>query len=160
MLLSDQETIAEVTKDSRQTAACHPLVVDLDGTLIYTDTLHESAIALLREKPFHALLIPAWLMGGKAALKARLSSLTDFSPASLPYNHVLIEWLNEEKKQGRELVLCTASNEKIAQAVARHLDLFGTVLSTSDGKNLAGTHKAELLEQKYVLTMRATLLQT
>ena len=148
-MLSDQEMIAEVTKDSRQTAACHPLVVDLDGTLIYTDTLHESAIALLREKPFHALLIPVWLMGGKAALKARLSSLTDFSPASLPYNHVLIEWLNEEKKQGRELVLCTASNEKIAQAVARHLDLFGTVLSTSDGKNLAGTHKAELLAQKY-----------
>jgi len=148
-VMSEQEMIAEVTNDSRQTAACRPLVVDLDGTLIYTDTLHESAIALLREKPFHTLLIPAWLMDGKAALKARLSSLTGFYPATLPYNHVLIEWLKEKKKQGRELVLCTATNEKLAQAVARHLDLFDTVLSTSDGKNLAGKHKAELLAQKY-----------
>lgn len=147
--MNEQGTIAVATKDSRQTAVCRPLVVDLDGTLIYTDTLHESAIALLREKPFHALLIPAWLMSGKAALKARLSSLTRFYPASLPYNHALIAWLKEEKKQGRELVLCTASNEKIAQAVARHLDLFDTVLSTSDGKNIAGKHKAELLAQKY-----------
>jgi 4-hydroxybenzoate polyprenyltransferase/phosphoserine phosphatase len=147
--VSQQEMIAEVTKDSRQTAACRPLVVDLDGTLIYTDTLHESVIALLRVKPFHTLLIPAWLMSGKAALKARLSSLTNFYPASLPYNQALIAWLKEKKQQGRELVLCTASNEKIAQAVARHLDLFDTVLSTSDEKNLAGKHKAELLAQKY-----------
>lgn len=148
-VVSEQEMIAEITKDSRQTAACRPLVVDLDGTLIYTDTLHESAISLLREKPFHALLIPAWLMGGKAALKAKLSSLTGFNPASLPYNRILIDWLKEEKQQGRELVLCTAANEKLAQAVASHLDLFDTVLSTSDGKNLAGKHKAELLAQKY-----------
>jgi len=149
VLLSEQETIAEKTKDSRQTAACHPLVVDLDGTLINTDTLHESAIALLREKPFHSLLIPVWLMGGKVALKDRLSSLTGFNPASLPYNHVLIEWLKEKKSQGRELVLCTAAHEKLAQAVAMHLDLFDTVLSTSNEKNLAGKHKAELLAQKY-----------
>jgi len=147
--LSEQKTIVEVTKDSKQIAASCPLVVDLDGTLIYTDTLHESAISLLREKPFHTLLIPGWLMGGKAALKAKLSSLTGFNPASLPYNHLLIDWLKEEKQQGRELVLCTATNEKIAQAVARHLDLFDMVLSTSDGKNLAGKHKADLLAQKY-----------
>jgi 4-hydroxybenzoate polyprenyltransferase len=148
--VNQQETIVEVIKDSRKIAASsHPLVVDLDGTLIYTDTLHESVIALLRVKPFHTLLIPVWLMGGKAALKAKLSSLTGFNPASLPYNHLVIDWLKEEKQQGRELVLCTASNEKIAQAVARHLDLFGTVLSTSGGENLAGKHKAELLAQKY-----------
>lgn len=148
-VVSQQETIAEVTKDSRKIAASCPLVVDLDGTLIYTDTLHESAISLLREKPFHAFLIPVWLMGGKAALKAKLSSLTGFNPACLPYNHRLIDWLKEEKQHGRELVLCTAAHEKLAQAVASHLDLFDAVLSTGDGKNLAGTHKAELLVQKY-----------
>ena len=107
-VVSQQETIVEVTKDSREIAASCPLVVDLDGTLIYTDTLHESAISLLREKPFHTFLIPVWLMGGKAALKAKLSSLTGFNPACLPYNHLLIDWLKEEKQQGRELVLCCA----------------------------------------------------
>ena len=30
----------------------HPLVVDLDGTLIRTDMLHESALRVLRNKPF------------------------------------------------------------------------------------------------------------
>ena len=52
------------------------LVVDLDGTLIHTDMLHESALQLLREHPLQTLQIPGWLRRGKATLKERLTERT------------------------------------------------------------------------------------
>ena len=50
-----------------------PLVVDLDGTLLRTDLLHESTLALLRAEPLHAALLPAWLLRGKAHLKQEIA---------------------------------------------------------------------------------------
>ncbi len=51
----------------------HPLVVDLDGTLIRTDMLHEFALRVLRDRPFDTLRIPYWLSRGKAVLKRHLA---------------------------------------------------------------------------------------
>ena len=52
------------------------LVVDLDGTLIHTDMLHESALKLFRDRPLDTLRIPLWLSRGKAVLKEQLASRT------------------------------------------------------------------------------------
>ena len=47
-----------------------PLVVDLDGTLTLTDTLHEQVVALLKKNPFlNLLLMFLWLLQGKAKFK-------------------------------------------------------------------------------------------
>ena len=82
-----------------------PLAVDLDGTLILTDTLHESAVRALCARPLSVLQIPFWLARGKAALKQWLSALTEFDAASLPYNQPLLEWLRAQHAQGRKLIL-------------------------------------------------------
>jgi hypothetical protein len=37
-------------------------VVDLDGTLLRTDLLLESALLLIKRKPWFALLMPLWLL--------------------------------------------------------------------------------------------------
>ena len=61
------------------------LAVDLDGTLIRSDMLHESfwsGFARDWRTPLHAL---AGLASGKAALKARLAALAPPDPATLPY---------------------------------------------------------------------------
>ena len=52
----------------------HPIIVDLDGTLIHTDMLHESALWVLRDKPFDVLRIPGWLMNGKSLYKVDLAT--------------------------------------------------------------------------------------
>ena len=44
-----------------------PLYVDLDGTLIATDLLHESLLQLVRASPLSLLSLPLWLLRGKAA---------------------------------------------------------------------------------------------
>jgi len=129
-----------------------PLVVDLDGTLIHTDMLHESALKVLRERPWATLLIPLWLAQGKAVLKQRLADRSRFDPGSLPYNEELLTWLQQQKDAGRKLVLCTASHQSIAQAIADHLQLFDEVMA-SDGKtNLSGPNKAEALAARFVDT--------
>jgi len=74
-----------------------PLVVDLDGTLINTDMLHESAIILFKNKPSAFFKASLSLSSGKAALKQSISSLFKFSPSTLPYNHEFIEYLKDQK---------------------------------------------------------------
>ena len=126
-----------------------PLVVDLDGTLIHTDMLHESAIRILRDKPHFVLAIPFWLARGKALLKHKLASRVEADIASLPFNQQLIDWLSSQKDLGRKLVLCTASDKSIAEAIANHLKLFDDVIASDGIQNLAGRNKANALVEKY-----------
>lgn len=127
----------------------HPIVVDLDGTLIRTDMLHESALRVMRDKPLHLLRIPYWLARGKAILKSNLASHTSFDPVSLPYNDDLLGWLRTQRAAGRKLILCTASDRTIAQPIAEHLDLFDEVMASDGRSNLAGRNKAAALEERF-----------
>ena len=51
------------------TALSRPLCVDLDGTLITTDTLWEGVILLFRQRPWIVLAVPFWLLGGRARIQ-------------------------------------------------------------------------------------------
>lgn len=126
-----------------------PLVVDLDGTLINTDTLHESALRVLRDSPFDVLRIPCWLAQGKAQLKRELAGRVSFDPLLLPYNEALISWLKEQRTHGRRLILCTASDHSFAQAVAEHLGLFDEVIASDGATNVAGSNKEQALVQRF-----------
>lgn len=127
----------------------HPLVVDLDGTLIHADMLHESALRIVRDNPINTLRIPFWLLGGKAMLKQKLASCSDFSPESLPYNKELLEWLKQQRLEGRKLILCTASDKSIANSIADYLEIFDEVIASDGLVNLAGLNKADALEQRF-----------
>lgn len=126
-----------------------PLVVDLDGTLIRTDMLHESALRAMRDRPWDALRIPYWLSQGKAVLKQQLAQNGSFDATSLPYDVELLAWLKLQKDAGRSLILCTASDISIATAIASHLGLFDAVMASDGVTNLAGRHKADALEQRF-----------
>lgn len=129
-----------------------PLVVDLDGTLVHTDMLHESALKVLRERPWATLWIPLWLARGKAVLKQNLADRSAFDPASLPYNEELLVWLAEQKTNGRRLILCTAAHSSIALAIAEHLGIFDEVMASDGEINLSGKHKANALNSRFADT--------
>ncbi|ADU70293.1 UbiA family prenyltransferase [Pantoea sp. At-9b] len=126
-----------------------PLVVDLDGTLIHSDMLHESALRVFRDSPFETLRIPFLLKKGKACLKQHLASLTEFDPKTLPYNEELLEWLKQQRAEGRHLVLCTASDSSIANRIAEHLGIFDDVIASDGVANIEGKHKAAALVQRF-----------
>lgn len=48
-----------------------PLLVDLDGTLIYTNILHESVLSLLRDKPYIIFFIPYLVVKWESTFKAK-----------------------------------------------------------------------------------------
>jgi 4-hydroxybenzoate polyprenyltransferase len=136
-------------------AAAHlPLVLDLDGTLVRTDTLHESFLLLLKRSPLVALvLVPLWLLrGGKAHMKQEIGRRVALDAAHLPYHEGLLAHAREEKAAGRRVVLATAADRTIADAVAAHLTaedgtpLFDDVLASDGRTNLSGPRKLAALQ--------------
>jgi len=127
------------------------IAVDLDGTLTYTDTLHESVVALVRDNPLSLFMLPFWLFKGKAALKAKVANSVDLDVTTLPYNQPLIDWLKENRSAGKKIVLCTAANDRIAQAVSQHLQLFDEVIASDSITNIKSNNKRKALEKRYGL---------
>ena len=126
-----------------------PVVVDLDGSLINTDLLYESFVRNILMRPWDIFFLPLWLLRGIAYLKSRLAEKVLIDAGRLPYNENLIEYLNLQKRAGRQLILCTGSSEKFARAVTEHLGLFDDLYATCLKTNLTGSKKADLLRQKY-----------
>lgn len=124
-----------------------PLFVDLDGTLIATDSLHESALASLRKHPLAVLRWPAWIAGGRAHLKAKLAADAPLDAALLPYNEALCEYLRVQRQRGRRIYLATAADARIAQAVADHLGLFDGIIASDGLTNLKGVHKLQAIRR-------------
>jgi 4-hydroxybenzoate polyprenyltransferase len=125
-----------------------PICVDLDGTLIRSDLLIESALNLLRRNPLNAFRMVAWLLRGKANLKRKIAQRAEIDVAHLPYEQRLVDWLRSDQAHRRQ-ILCTASDQKLADAVAAHVGGFETVFASDGLRNLAGTHKAQALCDQY-----------
>jgi 4-hydroxybenzoate polyprenyltransferase len=144
--------MASASRDTDATPAdnaLRPLCVDLDGTLIHTDLLVESALALLARNPLMLFVMPFWLLrGGKARLKREIARRIELNPATLPYNQELVAWVREQQAL-RATALCTASDATLAERVADHLGIFDTVIASDGNRNLSGTNKAETLVKRY-----------
>ena len=76
-----------------------PLVVDLDGTIIMSDSLVESVVILIKKSIINLLLIPLWLLKGKATFKCKIADNVTLQVNYLPYNQRLLDYLHEEKKK-------------------------------------------------------------
>jgi UbiA prenyltransferase family len=126
------------------------LCVDLDGTLIRSDLLLESLLLLLKQNPFYLFVAILWLFGGgKARLKEEVAARVTLNPAALPYHTELIDWIQTERASGREVWLCTAANERLANQVAQHVNLFDGVMASDPHHNLAGQNKADQLVERF-----------
>jgi 4-hydroxybenzoate polyprenyltransferase len=129
--------------------AAVPLVVDLDGTLLRTDTLLESLLALARSRPSALLQLPWWLLHGRAHLKQHLAQLAALDVQTLPLARELLDDLRAQKRQGRRLILATGANEKVAHAIASELGLFDAVFASDGMVNLTGARKRDRLVAEF-----------
>jgi 4-hydroxybenzoate polyprenyltransferase len=67
----------------------------------------------------------------------------------LPYSAGLLEWLQTQRAAGRRLVLTTAADSRLADAVAAQLGIFEDVVASDGVRNVKGVVKANLLLQRY-----------
>ena len=122
-----------------------PLCVDLDGTLVKSDTLLDSLLVLARKRPSLLLALPGRLLRGRAAFKAFVTESISLDVVHLPYNRKLLQYLEEQQKLGREIYLATGANVALARRVAAHLGIFKDVLGSDGDLNLTGRNKLERL---------------
>ena len=125
-----------------------PLVVDLDGVLVRSDLLVESAFAFLGRHPLSAPRIAVWLTHGRARLKAELAARTALDAATLPYDPEILARIREARSE-RRVYLASASNQDFVGAVAAHLGLFDGWFGSDESTNLSGSRKAARLVQEF-----------
>jgi 4-hydroxybenzoate polyprenyltransferase/phosphoserine phosphatase len=135
-----------------QTAAVDcPLVIDLDGTLLRSDLLLETALLHVRAQPWRAWQMLCWAARGKAGIKEALAHSTELDAATLPYHAEVLAMVRQARAAGRRLVLATASHRLLAEQVAAHLGSFDEVLATDQGRNLSGAAKRDALVERFGL---------
>ncbi|MEO0990358.1 MAG: UbiA family prenyltransferase [Pseudomonadota bacterium] len=126
------------------------LAVDLDGTLISSDMLHESFwAALAHDRRQVQQAAGAFVKGGRAALKEELARGASIDVTRLPYKEVVLDEIRTRKAGGARVVLATASDRVLAEAVAAHLGLFDEVMASDGTVNLKGARKAEALRERF-----------
>jgi len=129
--------------------ATRPLCVDLDGTLVKSDTLVDSLLVLARTRPALLFALPGRLLHGKAAFKEFVTSHVSLDVAHLPYNRTLLQFLHEERARGRTLSLVTGADVRLAERVAAHLGIFTGVLGSDGAVNLTGKRKLDRVRSQF-----------
>jgi 4-hydroxybenzoate polyprenyltransferase len=132
-------------------AAAEPgvLAVDLDGTLLRSDMLHETLWATLSGGGGAAWKSLAALSRGRAALKAALTDRSEIDPATLPYDARVLQRIEAWRAKGGRAYLVTATDTRIAERIAAHLGVFDGVFGSTPERNLKGPEKAALLAREF-----------
>lgn len=125
-----------------------PLCVDLDGTLLRTDSFVEAIIARVRREPRAIPRLLRLLLTQRIQAKAMTAHDFKFT-AALPLNQGVVEMLRRERARGRHMVLATGAHEVIAEKVSAELQVFDEVLASSGDCNLTGERKREILEKRF-----------
>ena len=95
----NREGAAEVSRRAQASGVLPstlvPLVVDLDGSLLRSDTLVESLLVLAREHPLDLLKLPFWLARGRAHFKHSVAQRATVDVHTLPWSGELLEYLRD-----------------------------------------------------------------
>ncbi len=126
-----------------------PLVLDLDGTLVRSDTLVETALRLLATHPWRLAALLPGAFGDRAAFKRALAGAAPLDAASLPYNDDVLALAQAARDEGRPVFLATAADRHVALEVARHVGGIDDVMASDGTTNLKGAAKAAALERAF-----------
>lgn len=148
-LLDREDTLPETPVIATPAAQLRPLCVDLDGTLVKSDTLFDGVFQFLRRHPLQFWRLPLWLAGGRARLKMEVASGAGLDASRLPYNLDLLHYLQAQHRAGRPIFLATGADALLAERVAAHLAIFDGVLATDASTNLTSHRKLARLEQRF-----------
>jgi 4-hydroxybenzoate polyprenyltransferase len=130
--------------DTMQTLAT-PLVVDVDGTLVATDLLHEAVLQFVARHPFQIFRILGWLLGGKSNLKTQLADRVSPGIETVPLRQEVLSLIRAAQAQGRPVYLASASDHRYVDSLAERIGGIAGCFATDTEANLAGQVKADRL---------------
>ena len=123
-------------------------MVDLDYCLLLTDSLDELFARSIVENPQAVAAALFALPRGRLAVKSALAAHAPDNSATLPLRAPLVDWLRAQAEAGREIHLCTAAHQSIADAVARRLGFIKSAIGSST-INLKGQEKGKYLARRF-----------
>jgi 4-hydroxybenzoate polyprenyltransferase len=126
-----------------------PLIVDLDGSLLRTDTLHELIAASLGRPGVLFGALRQFISHGRAGLKRHLADNVPIDVNLLPVNSQVLEFVRTEHAKGRVVYLATGADAGIAEAITRRFSEFSGSFASDGDTNLTSNNKGDLLERKF-----------
>ncbi len=124
------------------------IVVDLDGTLVLTDTFVASLLETFRKYPLRIPSLVLSLFGGRASCKRAAAALASLDVACLPYNEPLLAYLRLEHAAHHHLILATGADLSIANQVAAYLGIFDEVIASDGRRNVTGDEKLRAIRER------------
>lgn len=123
------------------------LFVDLDGTLIQTDLLHEMLLMLFKSNIWLLLRSFLKLTHGRAAFKKAVSEAVTQEISQLPFRKEVLDFIAAQRSQRRKIILATAADFTRVQSIAEELGLFDGILASDGVHNLKGKNKLEIIKE-------------
>src|SRR5204863_984961 len=111
-------------------------VIDLDGTLLRSDLLIETAFAFAANSPGRLFAAMRSLRRGRAQLKQYLAG-GNVTPASLPYDPLVLEKARAAASTGTPVYLASASDENLVRTIVDHFGFFAGWLASDGTINLS-----------------------
>ncbi len=121
-----------------------PLVVNVNGTLLRTDILGESALQFVARHPLEGWRIVEWLSRGKTALKGRLADHVDPGVDAMPLREEVVALIRDAQAEGRPVYMASASDRRLVQALADRVGGVAGVFAVDPGAR--GPREAAALE--------------
>lgn len=143
------ETRAAPDRNGNTLTLYPPLIIDLDGSLLRTDSLHESVAAALH-RPWRLVGAAAALAtSGRAGMKRYFSAHTPAEVRLMPVNHAVLSFIHDEKATGRKVYLATGADESTARGIMARFAEFDGYFASDGVINLTGERKAARLVENY-----------
>lgn len=132
----------------REEDAGIPLAVDLDGTLVFTDTLFEALAEHMRRRPLWTLWQMIQLPFAIARVKARIQSQARVDAATLPVNEDVLAYCRRARAAGRQVWLVSAADQGIVSQVADRFGVFDRAVGSDGATNNKGANKGRFLARE------------
>lgn len=126
------------------------LVMDMDGTLLRSDTTHELLILCIRWATLMFPVILLQLIVDRARAKRWLAENfgEHLDAASLPYDEAALDLVRTHRERGGSTWLVSGSDHILVERIALHLGCFDRYQGSHPGTNLTSARKAQFLTRE------------
>jgi 4-hydroxybenzoate polyprenyltransferase/phosphoserine phosphatase len=135
--------------DAAPSSAALPLVIDLDGTLIKTDSTAETLLDALRHDPSVLWRLPRKLSAGCPAARAFLAGKSSLDVETWPVHEDFLEYVRCQADEGRTVVLATSADQTVAEAIAKRFPFISEVIASDGVSDMKGADKAKVLQARF-----------
>ncbi|MSU88384.1 UbiA family prenyltransferase [Rhodobacteraceae bacterium 2CG4] len=126
-----------------------PLVADLDGTLIRSDTLLECFWKGMGVAPVRTVATALRLFRRRAALKHALAEIARPEPGTIPLDEDVIALLASARQQGRKVHLVSGATRGLVEEIAGLYGPFDGIDGSDRDGNLTAHRKAARLTERF-----------